>query len=141
MPITKKYTNDELTVKWEPEKCIHSEKCFHGLKEVFNPANRPWVNMAASDTTTIAAQVDKCPSGALSYYYNDESKNTTMEPSHERIIEVAQDGPLLIYDNFTLKSGDNTEHKEGKVTALCRCGASENKPYCDGTHKKIGFKG
>jgi uncharacterized Fe-S cluster protein YjdI len=63
---TKTYTVEDLTVKWEPHKCIHSAICFHGLPMVFDPRKRPWVNMEGAPKNDIIAQVRKCPSGALS---------------------------------------------------------------------------
>ena len=62
----KHYTNDELTVKWESEKCTHSGNCSKGLIKVFNPQKRPWVNLDGAHLDEIRNQVKKCPSGALS---------------------------------------------------------------------------
>lgn len=68
--ITKKYTNGEVTVVWQPAKCIHSTVCFKGLPEVFDPRKRPWVTIDAANTERIVDQVSQCPSGALSYFMN-----------------------------------------------------------------------
>lgn len=138
--ITKKYSNGELTVVWKPDMCIHSAICFKGLPQVFNPQQRPWVTMEGSNTQAIAEQVSKCPSGALSYYMNNEVEGK-VEVEAETIVEVSANGPLLVYGNITIKDAHGHETKKNKVTALCRCGASSNKPYCDGTHRKIGFEG
>ncbi len=141
--ITKKYSNGEVTIVWQPNSCIHSTICWKqatGLPEVFNPAIRPWIKPEAATTTQIIDQVKKCPSGALSYYMNEAAA----EPEHvttESIVEVVTDGPLLVYGNITIKDKDGNETKKNKVTAFCRCGHSGNKPYCDGTHTKVGFKG
>lgn len=143
--LTKKYTNGEVTIVWQNALCIHSRICWNeatGLPEVFNPAERPWIKPEASHTDKIIEQVKKCPSGALTYYMNSESdpqeeQTTTIE----NIIEVAPNGPLMVYGNVTIKDKDGNETRKNKVTALCRCGASSNKPYCDGSHKKIGFEG
>jgi len=73
--LTKKYTNGEVTVVWKPGICQHSRICWMeatGLPEVFNPREKPWIKMEASTTERIIQQVRKCPSGALSFYYNDE---------------------------------------------------------------------
>ncbi|MDP4680501.1 MAG: (4Fe-4S)-binding protein [Cyclobacteriaceae bacterium] len=51
--MKKEYKNEEITVTWQPEVCIHSEKCFHGLSQVFNPKNRPWINLDAAENKTI----------------------------------------------------------------------------------------
>ena len=53
----KEYESDDLSVVWKPEKCIHSEKCFKGLSEVFNPNERPWVNVSGADDKTIKEQI------------------------------------------------------------------------------------
>ncbi|MDR3717039.1 MAG: (4Fe-4S)-binding protein [Puia sp.] len=65
------YTRDGVTVVWKPEVCIHSAICFHGLPEVFDPRRRPWIDMNQAPTDRIIAQVEKCPSGALSYYFGE----------------------------------------------------------------------
>lgn len=137
--ITKKYTNGEVTVVWKPSLCIHSALCFNGLPGVFNPRNRPWVTMEGGNTNDIVAQVNKCPSGALSYYRNSEMTNPVVDA--ETIVEVSANGPLLIYGNIKIKDAEGNETTKNKVTALCRCGQSANKPYCDGTHRKVGFIG
>lgn len=137
--ITKKYTNGEVTVVWKPSLCIHSALCFNGLPGVFNPRNRPWVTMEGGNTNDIVAQVNKCPSGALSYYRNSEMTNPVVDA--ETIVEVSANGPLLIYGNIKIKDAEGNETTKNKVTALCRCGQSANKPYCDGTHRKVGFEG
>ena len=65
--ITRKYSNGEVTVIWQPHLCIHSTICFSGLPEVFKPRERPWVRMDGAPTSKIIEQVRQCPSGALSY--------------------------------------------------------------------------
>ena len=71
--ITKTYSNGEVTVVWKPEVCIHSAICFRGLPKVFDPRKRPWVTPGGATTEEIVAQVQKCPSGALSYLLNEEA--------------------------------------------------------------------
>ena len=139
---TFKYNNGDLTVVWKPNMCMHSTICFKGLDAVFNPTKRPWINMEGAAREAIIEQVKKCPSGALSYIMSSDttSTNATTE-TQNLLIEVLPDGPLLVKNgcSITLSNG-STELKEGSV-ALCRCGSSQNKPFCDGSHKKIGFKG
>ncbi|MCI0331076.1 MAG: (4Fe-4S)-binding protein [candidate division Zixibacteria bacterium] len=73
--ITKKYTNGEVTIVWQPALCVHSAKCFLGLPSVFDPTKRPWINPQGADTQKIVNQVKRCPFGALSYYLNKEENN------------------------------------------------------------------
>jgi uncharacterized Fe-S cluster protein YjdI len=73
MPLkTLKYKNKDLTIVWKPEQCIHSTLCWKGLRDVFDPARRPWIIPDAAATELIIEQVNKCPSGALSYIMNSE---------------------------------------------------------------------
>nr|WP_294902786.1 (4Fe-4S)-binding protein [uncultured Lacibacter sp.] len=74
---THKYTNGEVTIVWKPDVCIHSTLCWKGLKEVFNPKLRPWIEPTGSSTERIIEQIRKCPSGALSFFMN--SDETTEE--------------------------------------------------------------
>lgn len=138
---TMKYTNDEVTVVWKPKMCIHSAICVGGLPSVFDPKARPWIDMKGSDTETIVEQVKKCPSGALSFFMNADGEGGEVEVETERIVEVAPNGPLMVYGNITVKTANGAEKKDSRVTAFCRCGASANKPYCDGSHAKVGFEG
>jgi len=63
---TFKYTNGEVTVIWKPNICTHSKKCWTNLRSVFDPFVKPWINMQGASTAQIIAQVQQCPSGALS---------------------------------------------------------------------------
>lgn len=140
--MEKRYANDEITVVWKPDACIHSTFCWKGLLSVFNPRNRPWIDMSGADTEAIIAQVEKCPSGALSWHRNGEGETRFEEEVKvETIVEATPDGPLMVYGNIKVKDAAGDETVKYKVTAFCRCGGSANKPFCDGTHKKNGFKG
>jgi len=137
-PTQKEYTNGQVTIVWQPSICIHAENCWRGLPDVFNPKGKPWANPEGASTEAIKDQIDKCPSGALSYFMNaDEPKE---EKSESIRIDIATNGPLIIHGSLQINRDGNSEFKSDK-TAFCRCGASENKPYCDGTHSRIGFKG
>jgi len=68
--VTKHYTNGDITVVWKPDICRHSGICARGLGNVFNPRRKPWIELEHADSATITAQVEKCPSGALSWFKN-----------------------------------------------------------------------
>lgn len=70
MSKIKEYSNGEVTIVWEAEKCIHSAICAKGLPSVFKPRERPWITMDAAPNEVLVNQVNQCPSGALSYYEN-----------------------------------------------------------------------
>ena len=134
----KRYKKDELTIVWEPSKCIHSGICVKMLPEVYDPNAKPWIQPENASVAELKAQIDKCPSGALSYEL-DASASAAVEKGLN--VEIMENGPILVKGklNITLPSG-SVESKD-KTTAFCRCGASANKPYCDGAHRKIDFQG
>ncbi len=135
--ITKEYSNDDLTIVWQPKKCIHSEKCWRGLSEVFRYGKKPWVDPNGADSKTIVNQIDQCPSGALSYKLKNQSLNK--EKTMSTKINLAKNGPVLLKGNIEIQMPDGSVREESNA-ALCRCGASNNKPFCDGTHSKINFQ-
>ncbi|WCM42597.1 (4Fe-4S)-binding protein [Flavobacterium sp. CBA20B-1] len=139
----KKYKKDTLTINWEPEKCIHSTKCWRGetgLPTVFNPKEKPWIKPEKESIETIIAHIKQCPSGALSYSLEDEKVEVNLENQATNVTVLAN-GPLLCSGNITIVYPDGRTEEKQNNTALCRCGASANKPFCDGNHNKIGFKG
>ena len=69
-----KYTNGEVTIVWKPDLCIHSGNCARGLPDVFKPREKPWIDANGASTEKIMEQVKKCPSGALSFFMNEELK-------------------------------------------------------------------
>lgn len=137
--IRKTYSNGEVTIVWQPHKCIHSTRCFRGLPQVFDPAKRPWVNAHGASTQAQIDQVRKCPSGALSYYLNKEK----MKPESNSVkIEIIPDGPIIVEGKILIQQASGEPLPAEETThAFCRCGASKNKPFCDGTHQEIDFKG
>lgn len=142
---TIRYTGKDVTVLWKPQLCMHSRRCFTGLPEVFDPMARPWVRIDGADAQRVIDQVAKCPSGALSIATANEETATTdagaSGPEDRPVINVTTNGPLLVEGTVTLQHPDGRmERKEGKC-ALCRCGHSRNKPFCDGSHRREGFVG
>lgn len=67
----KEYSNGEVTITWESNKCTHSGKCVRGLPKVFQPKEKPWIKIEAASTEELVEQVKKCPSGALVYYFDE----------------------------------------------------------------------
>ena len=65
--IKKEYSNDEITVTWQPGLCTHSKKCWKNLIDVFDPREKPWIKLNGASSKSITNQIDQCPSKALSY--------------------------------------------------------------------------
>ncbi len=138
--IIKEYSNGELTIVWKPKTCIHAAACVKALPEVYKPNEKPWIQVENASTEALKAQIDTCPSGALSYYMNSTGP-TEVEASADIKVQVLENGPLLVNGTLEVTNSDGNVETKKRTTAFCRCGASANKPYCDGEHSKIGFVG
>ena len=68
------YSNGELTIIWQPDLCQLSGICVKTLPQVYNPKERPWVKIENATTDELIAQINKCPSGALSYRLNKKEE-------------------------------------------------------------------
>jgi uncharacterized Fe-S cluster protein YjdI len=153
----REYKNDDITLFWQPGKCVHATTCYRELIEVFNPRKRPWVNMAGAPTERIIEIINKCPTEALTFKWNDEAKNkaldhlknpkikTDITPAELQssvkpvIVQAMKDGPLVVQGTFEVYNEKGEKLKHMAMTSFCRCGASNNPPFCDGFHRKIGF--
>ena len=135
----KEYTEGDLTVVWKPDICIHAGHCAKNLSSVFMPGKRPWIDMKGADKEAIIKQINQCPSGALSYRM--ASTGLTEKVENKIVdIEVFKNGPLAVKSECLIKLPNGEEKHNKKVSFFCRCGASSNKPFCDGSHKKIEFE-
>jgi len=132
------YANNAIEVHWEPRLCIHAGNCWRGLGEVFDAERRPWVDVDAADADRIAETILTCPTGALHFRRLDGGAQE--EPNEPTTIDPRPNGPLLVRGRVRIVDKDSNLLREDTRAALCRCGASGNKPFCDGTHRTIGFE-
>ena len=70
------YNNEDITIHWDQSKCIHAGVCVRSLPNVYNPKERPWIKIENASSEELKAQIDKCPSGALSYTLNNNKDKT-----------------------------------------------------------------
>ncbi len=130
------YTNGEITVVWKPKTCQHTGICLRGLPKVFSLRQRPWVNMTAATSDEIVALVDECPSGALTIEGRTPPDNYSGKTPIE-IIEVPK-GPIVIKGDVLIKDlKGNEQYSHKRMTVLCRCGLSNNYPFCDASHVEL----
>lgn len=129
------YESAETVVVWDGTRCIHAAECVHGLPEVFDPKATPWIRPEAADVQSLADVVNRCPSGALRLLRRDGVPAMTVPPLNTCL--VLPDGPNHVRGQVTLQLGDRT--LEDTRVALCRCGQSRNKPFCDNSHRTAGF--
>lgn len=158
--MTKKlYSTPEIEVSWEPDLCMHSGVCVHGSMKVFNPRRRPWIELEHESADRILEIVQRCPSGALKARRLGAGETGRKEEGADPrvggcasqaeeaakggipVITAAKNGPLLVTFACRVEDSDGKVLRSDERLALCRCGQSRNKPFCDGTHGKVGFEG
>jgi hypothetical protein len=110
------------------------------LPGVFDPRRRPWVDLGQATTAQIEAQVAQCPSGALSIERGAGAAAGPAAHADETTVRPQRNGPLIVDGPIVLLGLDGSSTRREGKTALCRCGASKSKPFCDGSHHKVGFK-
>ena len=131
------YVGKQVTVHDNRGICSHASFCADELEAVFNADQEPWVNADSSTLQAIIDVIKKCPSGALSYSIEGvEHRDQNRPPA----ITVSKNGPYFVVGGMELK--DVTWGKEASKEhyALCRCGKSENIPFCDGAHRQSNFQ-
>jgi uncharacterized Fe-S cluster protein YjdI len=136
--FTKEYATDEIVVEWQPSLCFHSQNCVRSLPQVFDDSRRPWISVAAASADEVETAVARCPSGALRTRRVGIPSAPREGPPEVR---ASENGPLLVSGGVRVLDAEGALLYEGEKAALCRCGGSSNKPFCDGTHKKNGFRG
>jgi CDGSH-type Zn-finger protein/uncharacterized Fe-S cluster protein YjdI len=124
---------EKLTLVYEGKKCIHSRFCVTGAPKVFL-ANvvGPWIHPDAIDVDRLVEISHACPSGAIKYKRKDGKPDETAPPVN--LISVREGGPYAVRADIRL-DGQSSAFR----LTLCRCGASKNKPLCDGSHHDIAF--
>jgi CDGSH-type Zn-finger protein/uncharacterized Fe-S cluster protein YjdI len=122
----------KIDIGFDGKRCIHARNCVLGNPAVFE-ANAPgqWLHPDAAPVEAIVAIVESCPSGALSYRRKDGAVDEA--PPAVNTVRLRENGPLAVHADIAL--GEETMLR----TTLCRCGASQRKPYCDGSHARAGF--
>ena len=132
---TRVYDRPELSVIWDAGRCTHVAECLRALPEVFNVRRRPWVEVDAAEASRVAAAIRLCPTGALKYEAHEDFPDE--EPDDVTTIRSGNVGPLYIRGKVQLLDDHGNLIAEETRVALCRCGASANKPYCDNSHRLV----
>jgi len=132
------YQSDKITVQYDARRCIHAAECADGLPVVFNPQQRPWVNAAGAAVDEILAVVMQCPTGALHVQRKDGGPAETAP--EKNTVAVKPDGPLYVRGEVHIKTPEGNLLLQDTRVALCRCGASQNRPLCDNSHIRAKFR-
>ncbi len=132
----RRYPGDEVDIFYNLGRCIHAEYCVSRLAAVFDKQKRPWINASGASADQIVSVIELCPSGALHY----ERKDGVQEiPAQPNTVLVSADGPLKVRGELEVSASSLPARPETRMT-LCRCGSSQNAPFCDNSHLRNGFK-
>jgi uncharacterized Fe-S cluster protein YjdI/CDGSH-type Zn-finger protein len=131
------YASDAIDIRYEAHRCIHAAECVRGLPAVFDTKRRPWILPSAASADEIAKVIVRCPSGALHFDRRDGGPAET--PQQPMTIVPTVGGPYYVRGLVQLRSADGSSVVEDVRMALCRCGQSHNKPFCDNSHFQVSF--
>ena len=126
--------SDDMILQFDTRRCIHARRCVLGAPEVFlSGVTGQWLWPDRMETGALRGVCHSCPSGAVSYVPKGD---TPPEPAPQvNTVKLRENGPYALRATLEIDGCD-----EGYRATLCRCGASRNKPFCDGSHVDIGFR-
>jgi uncharacterized Fe-S cluster protein YjdI len=139
--IVKRYSNGEITVIWQPDLCCHSTICYTELPSVFDPSSRPWIKPGNAKSEQIIKIVKACPTDALMFEVDkpkeEEEKAAEPKEKEKTVVHLIPNGPVKIKAASIVTDELGIDHTFESSVAICRCGKSENHPFCDGTHRNL----
>ena len=144
------YRGNRASVTFDAPRCIHAEVCVKGLPQVFDASRRPWILPDAGDPKRLERVVLGCPTGALRMAPPTAAKvdkgadaaATILpeEPRKKNSASITPDGPYYVRGELEIEKTPGAEVINDTRVAFCRCGHSENKPLCDQSHERVGFR-
>ena len=131
------FETDAIEVTWSQRRCIHAAECVRRLPPVFQPGERPWIKLDRAQADAVAEVVERCPTGALQYARRDGGGQEIA--AAQNLVLVSANGPIFLRGDIEVIAPDGSVLLKDTRVALCRCGASMNKPLCDNAHRIAGF--
>ncbi len=133
-----RYEGAQGDVTWDGRLCIHVGECGRSEGELFVGGRQPWCQPDVSDVADVAAVVERCPTGALVHIRKDGAPPE--QPAPTNTVMVVNHGPLYVRGNLSIDGAAPDMPGVKLRAALCRCGQSKNKPFCDNAHEAAGFQ-
>lgn len=133
MPRKQTYEGQSIRVHFDPALCIHARRCVLGLPSVFRTDERAWIRPDEAEADDLAAAIRDCPSGALTFERSGDEGDE--KPPAVNRVRLWEHGPLEFRGTLKIAGEDS-----GTRAVICRCGRSRNKPWCDNSHRDMGFK-
>jgi CDGSH-type Zn-finger protein/uncharacterized Fe-S cluster protein YjdI len=133
-----KYEGEKLDVSWDGRLCIHVGECGRSEGDLFVGDRKPWCQPDSSESAYVEEVMLRCPSGALVALRKDGTP-VERSPDPNQVL-VSNDGPLYVRGEIELEGAPDDMPGVRHRVALCRCGQSKNKPFCDNSHRGAGFR-
>jgi CDGSH-type Zn-finger protein/uncharacterized Fe-S cluster protein YjdI len=131
------FASPAITVTWIRQRCIHVAECVRGLPAVFEPGRVPWVEPAQAAADRVAEIVCRCPTGALHYERHDGGAAESVASAN--VVTPDPDGPFYLRGDVEVVGENGGPVVRDTRVALCRCGATKHRPFCDASHWDAGF--
>lgn len=132
------YEGADADVQWDGRLCIHIGECGRAKNELFVGGRQPWCQPDCVTLDEVADVVTRCPTGALTYARKDGGPEESAQS--ENVVSVVYNGPLYVRGDLEVDGASADMPGVRFRAALCRCGQSKNKPFCDNSHEDAGFK-
>ena len=132
------YPGKNIDVQWDSRLCIHIGECGYSQGDLFVGGRDPWCQPDLVSDEEVREIIRRCPSGALTY--NDKVQGENEMPAACNTVNVVYNGPLYIQGELHIENAPGDMPGVNYRAALCRCGQSKNKPFCDGSHNEAGFE-
>jgi uncharacterized Fe-S cluster protein YjdI/CDGSH-type Zn-finger protein len=129
------YSAPGVTVYYDRGRCLHFAECICGLPEVFDAQKRPWIQPQNASAEEVAEVVRSCPSGALHYRLEEGSPEQPEQPTR---VEFVANGPINLRGDLSIEAPAGGRMREVRAS-LCRCGRTENEPFCDKACSRTGW--
>jgi CDGSH-type Zn-finger protein/uncharacterized Fe-S cluster protein YjdI len=132
----KQFSGTKVDVHWDGRLCIHVEECVRARGDLFVVGRKPWATPDVVDVDEVVSTCLRCPTGALTFTRGEAAETAAAENT----VVVANNGPLYVTGELQIDgAGENMDGVAFRA-ALCRCGQSRKKPFCDGSHTKSDFR-
>jgi len=131
------YNGKEIDVHWDSRLCIHIGECGQSEGDLFVGGRDPWCMPDISNPQDVVEVCSRCPSGALTY---TDRSGTIQAAVSANSVQVTYNGPLYVQGELYIDGAAEDMPGTHSRAALCRCGFSKNKPFCDNSHLQEGFE-
>jgi CDGSH-type Zn-finger protein/uncharacterized Fe-S cluster protein YjdI len=132
-----RYPGRDVEIAWDERLCIHIGECGRAAGELFVGGRKPWCDPDLATAEEVRDVVERCPSGALTYAFKDGSMAEA--PAADNTVVVTYNGPLFVRGDLAIEGAPADLPGVRYRAALCRCGKSAHKPFCDNSHAGAAF--